>query len=225
MNSFSETQEERLRDAETNVIVTPIFSGPVDDPSAHFAFSILNTNPDELYVYDSLEGSDLPDEVLQCVQKAIGSSTTTVERIGATEMQRDEWECGYLVFRRQFITLLVLLSVLDTSGLTNAFRVTDEWVRSVLRNFHDRVDLEFLSTESMAVAIKMFVNVTFVPVGTILHLILLYNVYRVHNTSINNYHMIILNEIHLYTYLTYSLCRAGPPDAVRPCASDQRRRR
>ncbi len=163
-SKFSERHAKRLRDERTNVVVTPVFSGPIGDLSAHFALAILNTNPDVVYVYDSLVDSDLPDKILDCVKATSGSSTTIAEVIGEGEKQQGIWECGYFVLRRQFITLLVFLTNIDTSGIDHPFHVSDEWVENVLRTFHDGVNFGLGQGTTMAEAINMFVNITFVSV-------------------------------------------------------------
>ena len=164
---FSNTHARRLRIDTANVFVTPVFSGPIGDPNAHFALAIANTNPDVVYTYDSLEDSDLPATILECVKCASGSSTLTAEPIGVNEKQRGAWECGYFVFRRQFITLMVMLAAIDPSGIMHPFRVTDEWVRTILKTFHENVAFETREGESMFDAIKKFVNITFFPVNHI----------------------------------------------------------
>ena len=156
---FSPILEKRIVQSEAEVIATPVYSGPINDESAHFAYAIHSMNTDVAYVYDSLEDSDLPAKVVDCIREATGSAKTTGVQIGADEKQRGAWECGYFVIRRQFLTLLLLLSAMDPSGVTHPFRVTDEWFRTVLSSFHDNVALKW-SAGGMTDAIKSFVNVT-----------------------------------------------------------------
>ncbi len=164
-SSFSEHLSRRLQGDSTDVIVTPVLSGPRGDPSAHFALAIINQTPDVVYIYDSLENSSLPEKILQCVRNTAASSTTTAKDIGVDEKQRGAWECAYLVIRRQFVTLLVLLTLLSECDISHPFSVTDEWVQDVLVAFHENVALEWIHAEStQATAIYKFVNTTLLPV-------------------------------------------------------------
>ncbi len=153
------------------VIVTPVFSGPVGDPSAHFALAVVNPDRDIVYTYDSLEESAIPEKIIQCVQNASGSSATRGVAFGEEEKQRGAWECAYLVLRRQFVTFLVILSILEGFEFgeffkEHPFHVTNEWVDEVLMVFHENVALEWVQAgyDSQATAIHRFVNCTLLPV-------------------------------------------------------------